>query len=116
MFDGEAYHSAMMRWWALGAFLHSSPGWYRLVPWAGEDSDGLTVGRPVLEAAATCELTDRGVFGDLEFLRAVAGAAAVVALRSGEGAMKVPEVIRVIEIDGWRQDRMKGSHRVFLHP
>jgi len=30
--------------------------------------------------------------------------------------MKVREVIRVIEWDGWFQVRQKGSHRQFHHP
>ncbi|BAZ92976.1 addiction module toxin, HicA family protein [Thiohalobacter sp. COW1] len=29
--------------------------------------------------------------------------------------MKVREVIRVIEADGWYQVRMKGSHRQYRH-
>lgn len=29
--------------------------------------------------------------------------------------MKVKELIRLIEGDGWRQVRMKGSHRQFKH-
>ncbi len=29
--------------------------------------------------------------------------------------MKVKEVIRIIESDGWYQVRMKGSHRQFKH-
>ena len=29
--------------------------------------------------------------------------------------MKVREVIRIIESDGWYQVRMKGSHRQFRH-
>ena len=31
-------------------------------------------------------------------------------------APKVSEVIRLLEADGWRLIRMKGSHRVFAHP
>jgi predicted RNA binding protein YcfA (HicA-like mRNA interferase family) len=30
--------------------------------------------------------------------------------------MKVREVIRLIEADGWRQARTRGSHRQFNHP
>ncbi|MEQ8693911.1 MAG: type II toxin-antitoxin system HicA family toxin [Gammaproteobacteria bacterium] len=30
--------------------------------------------------------------------------------------MKVRELIRVLENDGWEQVRMKGSHRQFHHP
>jgi predicted RNA binding protein YcfA (HicA-like mRNA interferase family) len=30
--------------------------------------------------------------------------------------MKVREVVRLIESDGWRQVRMRGSHRQFNHP
>jgi len=30
--------------------------------------------------------------------------------------MKVKELIRLLEQDGWRQVRMKGSHRQFRHP
>ena len=29
---------------------------------------------------------------------------------------KVREAIRIIERDGWRFERMKGSHRHFKHP
>ena len=30
--------------------------------------------------------------------------------------MKVRDVIRLIEADGWYQVRMRGSHRQFKHP
>lgn len=30
--------------------------------------------------------------------------------------MKVREVIRLLEADGWRQVRQTGSHRQFRHP
>jgi len=30
--------------------------------------------------------------------------------------MKVKELIKLIESDGWYQVRMKGSHRQFKHP
>jgi predicted RNA binding protein YcfA (HicA-like mRNA interferase family) len=30
--------------------------------------------------------------------------------------MKVRNVIKKLEIDGWYQARMRGSHRVFKHP
>ncbi|MEJ7593520.1 MAG: type II toxin-antitoxin system HicA family toxin [Planctomycetaceae bacterium] len=30
--------------------------------------------------------------------------------------MKVKELISLIESDGWRQVRQKGSHRQFQHP
>jgi predicted RNA binding protein YcfA (HicA-like mRNA interferase family) len=30
--------------------------------------------------------------------------------------MKVPEIIKVIENDGWYLKRTKGSHRQFKHP
>jgi len=30
--------------------------------------------------------------------------------------MKVREVIRLLEANGWRLDRTKGSHRQFKHP
>lgn len=30
--------------------------------------------------------------------------------------MKVKELIKLIEADGWVQIRMKGSHRQFKHP
>lgn len=30
--------------------------------------------------------------------------------------MKVKELIKLIENDGWEQVRMKGSHRQFKHP
>lgn len=29
--------------------------------------------------------------------------------------MKVREAIRLLEADGWRLDRQRGSHRVFRH-
>jgi predicted RNA binding protein YcfA (HicA-like mRNA interferase family) len=30
--------------------------------------------------------------------------------------MKVREVIKLLESDGWHQVRMRGSHRQFKHP
>ena len=30
--------------------------------------------------------------------------------------MKVREIVRLIERDGWQQVRQKGSHRQFKHP
>ena len=30
--------------------------------------------------------------------------------------MKVKELIQLIEADGWRQVRQRGSHRQFKHP
>jgi predicted RNA binding protein YcfA (HicA-like mRNA interferase family) len=30
--------------------------------------------------------------------------------------VKVREVIRLLEADGWRQERQRGSHRIFRHP
>jgi predicted RNA binding protein YcfA (HicA-like mRNA interferase family) len=30
--------------------------------------------------------------------------------------MKVKELIKIIESDGWEQTRMRGSHRQFKHP
>lgn len=30
--------------------------------------------------------------------------------------MKVREVIRRIERDGWRLERQRGSHRIYRHP
>ena len=30
--------------------------------------------------------------------------------------MKVKDLINLLEVDGWRQVRMKGSHRQFHHP
>ena len=30
--------------------------------------------------------------------------------------MKVKEVIKMLEADGWHQVRMRGSHRQFKHP
>lgn len=30
--------------------------------------------------------------------------------------MKVREIIRVIEADGWRLSRTRGSHRQYNHP
>lgn len=30
--------------------------------------------------------------------------------------MKVRDIIKLIEVDGWNFDRMKGSHKQFKHP
>ena len=30
--------------------------------------------------------------------------------------MKIRELIKLLEADGWRQVRMRGSHRQFHHP
>ncbi len=30
--------------------------------------------------------------------------------------MKVRDVIKRIEADGWRLDRQRGSHRIYRHP
>lgn len=30
--------------------------------------------------------------------------------------MKVREVTRLIETDGWRFERQRGSHRIYRHP
>lgn len=30
--------------------------------------------------------------------------------------MKVKELIKILEKDGWEQTRMKGSHRQYQHP
>lgn len=30
--------------------------------------------------------------------------------------MKVKDLIKLLEVDGWYQVRMKGSHRQFHHP
>ena len=30
--------------------------------------------------------------------------------------MKVRDVIRLVEADGWREKRTRGSHRQFRHP
>lgn len=30
--------------------------------------------------------------------------------------MQVKELIKLLELDGWAQIRMKGSHRQFRHP
>ena len=30
--------------------------------------------------------------------------------------MKVREIVKKLEVDGWYQARMRGSHRVFKHP
>jgi predicted RNA binding protein YcfA (HicA-like mRNA interferase family) len=37
-------------------------------------------------------------------------------LRVGTERVKVRDVTRRIEEDGWRFDRQSGSHRVFRHP
>jgi predicted RNA binding protein YcfA (HicA-like mRNA interferase family) len=34
----------------------------------------------------------------------------------GEGGVKVRDVIRLIEEDGWVLDRTRGSHRQYKHP
>lgn len=33
-----------------------------------------------------------------------------------DGRMKVRELIKLVESDGWKQVRMRGSHRQFRHP
>ena len=30
--------------------------------------------------------------------------------------MKVRDVVRLVEADGWREKRVRGSHRQFKHP
>lgn len=30
--------------------------------------------------------------------------------------MNVREAIRILEADGWRLERQRGSHRIFRHP
>ena len=30
--------------------------------------------------------------------------------------MKVRDAIKQLEADGWRQERQRGSHRIFRHP
>jgi predicted RNA binding protein YcfA (HicA-like mRNA interferase family) len=30
--------------------------------------------------------------------------------------MKIRDIIRELEVDGWRLDRQSGSHRQFKHP
>jgi predicted RNA binding protein YcfA (HicA-like mRNA interferase family) len=30
--------------------------------------------------------------------------------------VKVRDVIRLIEVDGWRFERQRGSHRIYRHP
>ncbi len=30
--------------------------------------------------------------------------------------MKIKEVIRLIEADGWKFNRQKGSHMIYVHP
>lgn len=30
--------------------------------------------------------------------------------------MKIRDILKVIERDGWRLERMRGSHRQFRHP
>jgi predicted RNA binding protein YcfA (HicA-like mRNA interferase family) len=30
--------------------------------------------------------------------------------------LKVRDLIKMLEADGWRQDRQRGSHRIFRHP
>jgi predicted RNA binding protein YcfA (HicA-like mRNA interferase family) len=34
----------------------------------------------------------------------------------GQELVKVREILKLIERDGWRQVRQKGSHRQFQHP
>ena len=41
---------------------------------------------------------------------------ASVRQREGQCDVKVREVIKLIEADGWRHVRTKGSHRQFRHP
>jgi predicted RNA binding protein YcfA (HicA-like mRNA interferase family) len=41
---------------------------------------------------------------------------ASVRQREGQRHVKVREAIKLIEADGWRHVRTKGSHRQFRHP
>jgi predicted RNA binding protein YcfA (HicA-like mRNA interferase family) len=34
----------------------------------------------------------------------------------GQEDVKVRDVIRLIEADGWRFERQRGSHRIYRHP
>jgi predicted RNA binding protein YcfA (HicA-like mRNA interferase family) len=34
----------------------------------------------------------------------------------GQVGVKVRDVIRLIEADGWRFERQRGSHRIYRHP
>jgi predicted RNA binding protein YcfA (HicA-like mRNA interferase family) len=34
----------------------------------------------------------------------------------GQVEVKVRDVIRLIEADGWRFERQRGSHRIYRHP
>ena len=34
----------------------------------------------------------------------------------GQEGVKVRDVIRLIEADGWRFERQRGSHRIYRHP
>lgn len=34
----------------------------------------------------------------------------------GQEGVKVRDVIRLIEADGWRFERQRGSHRTYRHP
>jgi predicted RNA binding protein YcfA (HicA-like mRNA interferase family) len=44
-----------------------------------------------------------------------AGVCSTRTVGQGQHAVKVRDVIRFIEKDGWRNDRTKGSHRQFRH-
>jgi len=49
--------------------------------------------------------------------RAVSCTARVLlGVETGTSSMKVRDLIRMLERDGWKQVRMRGSHRKFRHP
>src|SRR5262245_7186371 len=52
----------------------------------------------------------------LELLDPVRGGPAVERPRPEAPRMKVRDLIRMLEADGWRRVRMRGSHRQFQHP
>jgi predicted RNA binding protein YcfA (HicA-like mRNA interferase family) len=37
-------------------------------------------------------------------------------MEAAELAVKVRQAINLLQADGWRQERQRGSHRIFRHP
>ena len=40
----------------------------------------------------------------------------MISVRTLNTSMKIRDVIRAVEADGWREMRTRGSHRQFKHP
>ena len=114
-FDGVEFYSATFRYWALLHFLFNTPGWHWLEPWVTGDANSINMHQAIFEAAAMCPLTSAAHFSSEVFPALVTDAALGIVLREDQEYMKVREILKVVEKDGWRQIRMKGSHRVFGH-